>query len=94
MNKKTVIVACGSGIATSTILCNKIDDLLDENNIPHELIQCAILEIDNYESMGDVIVSSTQLSKEYSIPSVMGIGFITGVGEEEAKEELLAILKK
>lgn len=89
---KKIIVACGSGIATSTILCTKIEELLDENNISHELIQCSIMEIEGYEYSGDVIVSSTQLQREYSIPTVMGIGFITGIGEEEAKQQLLQIL--
>ncbi len=90
---KRIIVACGSGIATSTILCNKIDEILDDENIDHELIQCSITEVDGYEDLGDVIVSSTQLSKQYSIPTVMGIGFITGVGEEEATQKLISILK-
>lgn len=91
---KTIIVACGSGIATSTILCTKIEELLNEHNISHELIQCSILEIEGYESLGDVIVSSTQLQKKYSIPTVMGISFITSIGEEATKEELLKILSK
>lgn len=89
---KKIIVACGSGIATSTILCTKIEELLDENDIAYELIQCSIMEIEGYEYSGDVIVSSTQLQREYSIPAVMGIGFITGIGEEEAKQQLLQIL--
>lgn len=89
---KRVLVACGSGIATSTIICNKIEEFLE--GIPHEITQCSISEIDSYEDRNDVIVSSTQLSKEYSIPTVMGIGLITGIGEEEVKEKLLEILNK
>ncbi len=91
---KTVIIACGSGIATSTMISMKVDEILNENHIPHEIIQCSINEIDSYEDRGDVIVSSTQLQGNYSIPTVMGIGFISGTGAEEAEKQLVEILKK
>lgn len=90
---KTIIIACGSGIATSTMISMRVEELLNSNNIPNEIIQCSINEIDNYEDRGDVIVSSTQLQNEYSIPTVMGIGFISGIGANEAENQLLEILK-
>lgn len=90
---KTIIIACGSGIATSTMISMRVEELLNSNNIPNEIIQCSINEIDNYEDRGDVIVSSTQLQNEYSIPTVMGIGFISGIGADEAENQLLEILK-
>lgn len=89
---KTIIIACGSGIATSTMISMRVEELLNNNNIPNEIIQCSINEIDNYEDRGDVIVSSTQLQNEYSIPTVMGIGFISGIGADEAESKLLEIL--
>ena len=91
---KTVIIACGSGIATSTMISMKVDEILNDNDIPHDIIQCSINEIESYEDRGDVIVSSTQLQNEYSIPSVMGIGFISGIGADEAENKLLEILNK
>lgn len=90
---KTIIIACGSGIATSTMISMRVEELLNNNNIPNEIIQCSINEIDSYEDRGDVIVSSTQLQNEYSIPTVMGIGFISGIGADEAENKLLEILK-
>lgn len=89
---KRVIVACGSGIATSTMISMRIDELLNNHGIDHEIIQISINEIDSYEDHGDVIVSSTQLQKSYSIPTVLGIGFISGINAEEAEQKLLEIL--
>lgn len=91
---KTVIIACGSGIATSTMISMRVEDILNQNGIAHEIIQCSINEIDSYEDRGDVIVSSTQLQKTYSIPAVMGIGFISGIGAEEAEQQLVEILSQ
>lgn len=91
---KTVIIACGSGIATSTMISMRVEDILNQNGIAHEIIQCSINEIDSYEDRGDVIVSSTQLQKTYSVPTVMGIGFISGIGAEEAEQQLVEILSQ
>lgn len=91
---KTVIIACGSGIATSTMISMRIEDLLDRNHIDHEIIQCSINEIDSYVDKGDVIVSSTQLQNEYPIPTVMGIGLISGINAEEVENQIIEILSK
>ena len=91
---KTVIVACGSGIATSTIMCSKVEEFLDNHNVDYDIIQCSIYEIENYENQADVIISSTQLERDYSIPSILGISLITCAGEEETLNELLDILNK
>ena len=37
---KKVIVACGSGIATSTVVCVKIKGALAKANVQAEIIQC------------------------------------------------------
>ena len=37
---KRIIVACGSGIATSTIISSHLSELLDQHHISYELIQC------------------------------------------------------
>ena len=91
--KKTIVIACGSGIATSTMIANRVEAFLEDNGIDGEIIQCNIIEVDGYEDRADVIISSTQLQKEYQCPTVMGLGFISGVGVEEIEEELLKILK-
>ena len=43
MNKqKVILVACGTGIATSTVVCKKVEDLIKANNINARVIQCKI----------------------------------------------------
>ena len=49
----------------------------------------SIIEIEEYEDRCDFIVSSSRLQKEYSIPSINGVSFLTGVGLEETKEKIL-----
>ena len=72
-----------------------INDFDDKSFIYGEcnIEQCSILEIEEHEDRCDFIVSSSKLNKEYSIPSINGISFLTGVGEEETKEQILKLLK-
>jgi len=37
MKKYTVLVACGAGIATSTVVCERVENLLKDNSINAEL---------------------------------------------------------
>lgn len=90
---KTVIIACGAGVATSTVLTHGVKVLLEEKNIPHRLIQCSLNEVKSYVSNADLIVSSMPLSSDYGIPKVLGISFLTGIGVDKTKEEILSYLK-
>jgi len=90
---KTVIVACGAGVATSTILSSAITNLLKEEKIKYRIIQCSLNEVRMYAKEGDLIVTSMPLKQSYSIPTVLGISFLTGMGEDETKKEILAYLK-
>jgi PTS system galactitol-specific IIB component len=91
---KRVIIACGSGIATSTIMDDRVREFLDTTGIPYQTVQCNILELGNYVEDADVIISSTKISTDYGVPQITGTGYITGIGEEELNEKLLEILSK
>ena len=43
---KKIVVACGSGVATSTAVGHKIADLLDANGLSgqYHIVQCSIAE--------------------------------------------------
>lgn len=90
---KTILVACGSGIATSTIICESIKNLLNENNLKADIIQCSIGDIDGRVDDADLIVTSTKLTKEYKIPVISAISLLTGVGRAETESLILDNLK-
>ena len=93
-NLKTIIVACGAGVATSTIITFNIEKLLDEESIKYRIIQCSLREVKSYEDQGELIVSSMPLQGNYKIPTVLGLSFITGMGIDETKNEILSYLKE
>lgn len=45
---KQIVVACGSGVATSQTVASKVNRLLKENNIPAEVLAVDIKSVDRY----------------------------------------------
>lgn len=90
---KTILVACGAGIATSTVVMNRIENLLKENGIQADTKQIKISEAANMQKEADLIVSTTILPTTYEIPAIVAISYITGIGMEDTDEEILSHLR-
>ncbi|KIL49628.1 PTS sugar transporter subunit IIB [Jeotgalibacillus soli] len=93
MMKKTILVACGAGIATSTVVCERVENLVKENGVQAEVFQCKITEISSLQDRADLIVSTTILPTTYHIPALRATPYITGIGMEELDQKILDHLK-
>ncbi|QPA32266.1 PTS sugar transporter subunit IIB [Thermaerobacillus caldiproteolyticus] len=94
MKKKQVLVACGAGIATSTIVNKAIEEICKENNIECDIVQIKITEVGSYVDTADLLVSTTIVQKEYPFPVINARAFLTGIGLDEVKKEILEQLKR
>lgn len=90
--KKKVIVACGGAVATSTIAANKVVDLCKKNGIEVEICQIRISEIDS-NLPADLIVTTSKVKRDYGVPLLTGMPFISGVGVEKTEQAILEVLK-
>lgn len=90
---KKIIVACGGAVATSTVAANKIRDLLKKNGIPANVEQCRIAELDAQKEGADLIVTTAKIKKDYGVPVVHGLAFVTGINLEGTEAKILEILK-
>lgn len=86
---KTIIVACGSGIATSTMISEGVKELLQKHGIEATIIQCNVTEIGGYADHADLIVTSLQLESSFQVPVVKAVSFLTGIGRLETEQEIL-----
>jgi PTS system galactitol-specific IIB component len=93
MKKYTILVACGAGIATSTVVCQKVETLVKENNINAEIIQCKIAEVKSRQQGADLIVSTTILPTTYVIPAIIATAYISGIGMDKLSQKILDHLK-
>jgi len=91
--KKRILVACGAGIATSTVVCDKVERLLKENKIDASVTQCKIAEVSSLQDNADLIISTTILPREYNIPAIKATAYISGIGMQKLDETILSYLK-
>jgi PTS system galactitol-specific IIB component len=90
---KTVIVSCGTAIATSTVAAKAIEEACKAAGIDVVTKQCKAAEISNYLEQGaDLIVTTSQLRFDPGIPVVKGLPFLTGIGTDAVVKEIIDIL--
>lgn len=94
MSKKQVLVACGTGIATSTVVCKRVEQLLKDNGIDADVIQCKVAEVVGYEDTADLLVTTTIPPREYKMPVVKAVNYLTGMMTEKTDKQILDILNK
>lgn len=90
---KKVIVACGGAVATSTVAANAIKDLCEKNGIKIEIIQIRMSEIESRRDGVDLIVTTARMTKDFGVPYVNGMAFLTGINREAIEEKILGYLK-
>lgn len=88
--KKRVLVACGTGMATSTAAAESLRESLEERGMKVEISQCKVSEIksqvDSFEP--HAIVSTAKISDDFGVPVFSGQPFLTGVGEDEVVDDI------
>jgi PTS system galactitol-specific IIB component len=93
LKKYHILIACGAGIATSTVVCERVEQLLKEQQINAEITQCKISEVASLQEGADLIISTTILPRTYDIPAISGAAYISGVGMEKLDQQILDYLK-
>lgn len=91
--KKKVIVACGGAVATSTIAANKVVELGKKNGIDVEICQIRISEIESNLSGASLIVTTSKVKRDYGVPLITGMPFISGIGVEKTEKAILEVLQ-
>ncbi len=90
---KKVIVACGGAVATSTVAASAIKELCDKNGIKIEIMQIRMSEIESSCEGVDLIVTTAMMKKDFGIPYVNGIAFLTGINRDAIEEKILGYLR-
>jgi PTS system galactitol-specific IIB component len=90
--KKRVIVACGGAVATSTIAANKVVELCKKNGIEVEICQIRISEIES-NLPASLIVTTSKVKRDYGVPLITGMPFISGIGVEKTETAILDVLQ-
>ncbi|MDK2942045.1 MAG: galactitol system component [Acetobacterium sp.] len=93
---KLVLVACGTALATSTVVAKKIEQIALENGIECRTVQAKAVDVfKKYEELHpDVIVCTCQIEGNIEVPVINGRAFLTGINLQSTIDQLIEILKK
>jgi PTS system galactitol-specific IIB component len=92
---KKIIIACGSGIATSTVARNSLEEKLTErgiqlNNISFD--QTSIAQLPSKAENADLVVTTSKYTNDIGVPVLNGLPFLTGVGVDPLVDKVIEVL--
>ncbi|MDT2810118.1 PTS sugar transporter subunit IIB [Enterococcus asini] len=91
---KRILVACGNGIATSTVVASKVKDYLTKQGLQVETTQTKLMEVPGKVAGYDLLVTTGQFDGQTGdVPVVKGMSILTGIGADKTMEEILAKLQ-
>lgn len=92
---KKMLIMCGTGVATSTVVMGKMREWLAEKGLENDvhLYQSKIADemgrMDDY----DVIISTTVVPDNLKEKVIMGLPLLTGMGVQEMYDQIEQQLK-
>jgi PTS system galactitol-specific IIB component len=89
---KRILIICGTGIATSTVVASKVRDHLEEVGVQATVDQGKVMDLLRGDVDADLIVATTDIPDSVTVPVVRAIALLTGFGEDEVFEQIDAHL--
>ena len=89
-----LVVGFVPNMTVAVMAAEEIKELCQNHNIPVELIQCRVNEIETYMDGVHLICTTAKVDRSFGdIPLVHGMPFISGVGIEALQNKILTILQ-
>ena len=89
-----ILVACGNGIATSTVVASKIKTILAEKGVDVETTQTKLMEVPGKVENYDLLVTTGQFEgKTHGVPYIHGLPLLTGIGADDTLNKIYDAVK-
>lgn len=90
-----LVVACGGGIFTTTVVTDQIKEILHKEHIQFNITPAKITQIAGISDADLIVVTGkTQTKNSNNIPIMIGISLLTGVGADKFTSEFLTKIKE
>ena len=90
---KKVLIICGTGVATSTVVASKVRDHLTAEGIGAEVVQGKVMDLVGGGAEADLIVSTTEVPAGITVPVIRALPLLTGIGQEEVLDQIADALR-
>jgi PTS system galactitol-specific IIB component len=90
-----VLTVCGSGTVSSTMVAEKLKEVLAEKGYTIITTEVKPTQVESYAELGtyDFVAYTTPVPENLSIPAINAVGFLTGFDEEGFIEEVLKVIE-
>ena len=82
-----ILVACGSGVATSTVAQEKVKVILKDAHVPAKIT--TLSEIPSKQNDVDLILTTSKYNKPLNKPVISVFGLISGINQENIKKQIV-----
>jgi galactitol PTS system EIIB component len=92
----TILAVCGSGVVSSSMIQQKLKDILDPMGVNANVIGLLPQSVESYVERGgiDFVVSTSPIPGKINVPVIKGVALLTGFGEDECIEEIKKVAKE
>lgn len=92
-----LVVACGGGIFTTTLVSDQVKEILKKAGIQHTVTPAKLTEIAGISDADLIIVTGkygTKTNNVANIPIIVGMSLLTGIGKDEFAVDLVKRVKE
>ena len=89
-----ILVACGSGIATSAVAADAVKKLMEANDIPANVHKGVVHSIANQAKYMDIICTTANYKNDIGVPVIKVFGLISGIGKDKVEKQIVDTAKE
>ena len=90
----TILVACGSGVATSTIAQEAVKKIAEKAGVKAKVLKGTIAEVPEKQRDVDIVLTTANYRQPLDKPYMSVFGLISGVNKADTEKKLEDLLKK
>lgn len=88
-----ILVACGSGVATSTLAADEVKSVCAEYGITvFKINKCSMAELSSEMAHADIVLTTNNYKGDIGKPNMSVAGFVTGINEGTLRKKLGELL--
>ena len=88
-----ILVACGSGVATSTLAADEVKSVCAEYGITSfKINKCSMDELSSEMAHADIVLTTNNYKGDIGKPHMSVAGFVTGINEGALRKKLGELL--
>ncbi|WP_110953937.1 PTS sugar transporter subunit IIB [Anaerosinus massiliensis] len=88
-----ILVACGSGVATSTLAARTVEEVCEAHHISVNVSTCSMGELSSCVENADLVLTTGKYDRTLPKPVLSVTSFITGIGVEKTKKAIVELLE-